>query len=80
MIERNIIHRNNIHYHIMNSEILEQFERNKDVWKALFEAERQIGRCDMLCDIVDRERARTAVIDRNIEKQREKWAHLPCPF
>ena len=58
--------------------IWEQFERNKDQWRALFEAERQIGRCEMLCDIVERER--TKVIDSNILIQREKWEHEPVPF
>lgn len=57
--------------------IWELYEQNKKNLQAIFEAERHIGRAEMLCDIIDRERTAQ---ERNHDKQSEKWVGIECPI
>lgn len=60
----------------------EEYDANRHL-QDIFAAERQIGRAEMLCEQIDKERklsGRAIEKLRKLRQRRAKWENEPCPF
>ena len=60
----------------------EVYDANRHL-QDIFAAERQIGRAEMLCDVIDAERRLSGRASEKLSKLRQrraKWESEPCPF